>query len=450
MFRSLAFKWTVTLILTGLIGVILAGIFAYRTTTTEFDRLLTDQAENDFVEMVQAYYQTYETWDGIEGWLRDEPEPGIPDDRRREPPFVLADTSGLVVSGHPPVETGERIPTHVLRTEGLPITVAGEQVGTALLIQPPELDPREQRYIEQTNRALLIGAAGASATALLVGLLLTRQFLRPLSDLTRAITAMRSGDLEQRVAIRSNDELGTLAQTFNEMSANLTRANQLRRQMTADIAHDLRTPLTVISGYLEALQDTTLKPTPERFGVMREEVTLLQRLVEDLRTLSLADAGELKLTCEAVAPVALLERVTSSFQASAADAGIRLTIEASPSLSDVWVDSMRMAQALGNLVANALRHTPHGGTITLAARQTDESVTLDVQDTGVGIAPDELPNIFERFYRSDPSRQSDTGESGLGLAITRSIVEAHGGTISADSTLGVGTTITIRLPSYRA
>ncbi len=260
---------------------------------------------------------------------------------------------------------------------------------------------------------------------------------------------MHAGDLDQRVEIRANDELGALAQTFNEMSANLSRAHQLRKQMTADIAHDLRTPLTVIAGYLEAMRDGTLKPTPERFRVMSEEVNLLQRLVEDLRTLSLADAGELKLIRADLAPRELIERVANAFRESAAAAGVRLNVEISDPLPDLWIDSERMVQVLGNLVTNALRHTPQGGAVTLRAQVAPEGVRLEVQDTGSGIAPAELPKIFDRFYRGDDSRQSDGGESGLGLAIARSIVEAHSGTIAAASSLGAGTTMTITLPLRR-
>jgi two-component system, OmpR family, sensor histidine kinase BaeS len=267
--------------------------------------------------------------------------------------------------------------------------------------------------------------------------------------LTEAITAMHAGDLEQRVELNTRDELGLLAQTFNDMSANLSRANQLRQQMTADIAHDLRTPLTVIAGYLEGLRDGTFQPTPERFRVMGEEVSLLQRLVEDLRTLSLADAGELKLTCGAVSPRELLERVEASFKAQAAVSGVTLRVEADRTLPDVMIDSERMAQVLGNLVTNALRHTPSGGDITLSAQQKADCVELKISDTGLGIAPQDLPKVFERFYRGDPSRQSEGGESGLGLAIARSIVEAHGGTILASSSLGTGTTMTITLPSRK-
>lgn len=450
MFRSLAFKWTMTLLLTSLIGVVLVGVFAYRTTSTAYDQLRADQAQALFIQNITTYYQTNQTWAGLEAWLRADADPTVPRDGFRFPDqYALVDLNNVVVLGHGPFHVGDVVDAYKL-AEGSPLLIDGLRVGTVLEAQPPpDLDPRERQYIDATTQALLIGAVGAGAMALVVGLLLSRQFLRPLSELTRAITAMHSGDLDQRVEIRTRDELGILARTFNEMSSNLYRANQLRKQMTADIAHDLRTPLTVIGGYIEALRDGTLKPTPARFQAMSEEVNLLKRLVEDLRTLSLADAGELRLMCATLTPRELLERVAESFQPVAASAEVQLQVTVSAGVPNIWIDSERMVQVLGNLVTNALRHTPEGGSVILTAAQQAEKVALTVTDTGSGIAPDDLPRVFDRFYRADPSRTSDSDESGLGLAIARSIVEAHKGTITAESTLGKGTTMTILLPVQR-
>jgi signal transduction histidine kinase len=229
------------------------------------------------------------------------------------------------------------------------------------------------------------------------------------------------------------------------MSAQIHRANQLRKQMTADVAHDLRTPLMVITGYLEALCDGTLQATPARFEAMHHESKLLQRLVEDLRTLSLADAGELKLIDQSVKPYELLQHVRQSFEPIAQHQGVILRVDADEPLPDLRVDNERMAQVLGNLVSNALRYTPEGGSVILSAHSQPDSIQLAVQDTGTGIPAEKLPNIFERFYRTEESRHQRSDESGLGLAIAKSIVEAHGGTISASSQPGKGTTVTITL-----
>jgi signal transduction histidine kinase len=247
--------------------------------------------------------------------------------------------------------------------------------------------------------------------------------------------------------VRSEDELGELADSFNQMSADLARANELRRQMTADIAHDLRSPLTVMAGYLEALRDGVLKPTPERFETMHREAQQLRRLVEDLRTLSLADAGELALNPEAVLPSQILEQAAASYEHQAARQGIEIAVDAPPSLPPIDVDPDRMAQVLGNLVGNAMRHTPGGGTITLAGAIVNNEVNLSVADTGAGIPPGELPHVFDRFYRGDQAREASEGQSGLGLAIAKSIVELHGGTIAVESNDGQGAAFRIAIPT---
>ena len=283
--------------------------------------------------------------------------------------------------------------------------------------------------------------------ALLVGLFLSRYFLRPLTELTAAIRAMRKGDLSQQVQVRTHDELGELAQAFNQMSADIHRVNQLRKQMTADIAHDLRTPLTVIMGYLEGMSDGTLKATPQRLEAMYNETVVLKRLIDDLRTLSLADAGELKLVYQVLQPRELLEQVEQSFEPLAAEQQVALKVQADADLPDVQVDRERMVQVLANLVSNALRYTPAGGSVTLRARQASDNVQLIVSDTGSGIEADKLPYVFERFYRVEEARQQSQGKSGLGLAIAKSLVEAHHGSIAAESSAATGTAIIITLPA---
>jgi two-component system sensor histidine kinase BaeS len=254
---------------------------------------------------------------------------------------------------------------------------------------------------------------------------------------------MAGGDLHQQVAVRSSDEIGQLACSFNRMSADLARASQTRKQMTADLAHDLRTPLSILRGYMEGLKDGRLQGAPPLYTLMYEEVEHLQRMIDDLRVLSLADAGELTLNCRPVDPAALLERTGLAYFVAAEEQGTALRIETQPGLPSIAVDTDRMAQVLNNLVANALRHTLQGE-VVLAATAQDGQVQLSVRDSGSGIAPDDLPFVFERFYRGDKARQrTDGSSSGLGLAIAKAIVEAHGGTIVVESTLGCGTTFTL-------
>ncbi len=448
--RSLTLKWVLTLLLSSLSGIVIVGLLASQTTFAAYDQLRTEQTRASLLAQLTAYYQAHGSWTGLDSFMQQNNPASDQNQPRSEPPqlFELADASGAIVYGGDPAHYGQMASAAQL-AQGDAITVNGQKVGTLLSGNPPPgLDPREQQYFQRTNIALVLGALGASLAALLVGLLLSRQFLRPLTELREAITGMRRGDLNQRVQVRTNDELGELAETFNQMSAQIHRADQLRQQMTADVAHDLRTPLMVINGYLEALCDGTLQPTQARFETMRQEALHLQRLIEDLRTLSLADAGELKLILQPVKANDLLRQVQQSFEPLAQQQKVSLNVTPAENgdLPSIHVDQSRMAQVLGNLVTNALRYTPEGGSVTLSARREGDYVQIAVQDTGSGIDPEKLPNIFERFYRTEGSRHQDGDESGLGLAIARSIVESHGGTIGATSIPGRGTAITINLP----
>ena len=250
---------------------------------------------------------------------------------------------------------------------------------------------------------------------------------------------------------RSNDELGELAQAFNKMSSELARSVNARKQMTADIAHELRTPLSLILGHAEAVHDGVLPPTRENFEIIREEATRLEHLVNDLRILSLADAGELTISPQTLEPQRLLNEVAALYQYQARQKNITLEQHVEAPVPAIQVDPGRMTQVMTNILDNALRHTPEGGRVVLAARAAGEHVELSVQDSGAGLDREDLERIFERFYRTDNSRRRDgavPGGSGLGLAIARSIVQAHGGQISAESQIGQGLRVIVRLPKH--
>lgn len=432
--------------LTSLVGVVLVGIFAYRINTNEFDRFRLENIKSEIVTEIEEYYQIAGNWDEIRLWIQESPiQRNSKKYHQPRMPFAITSPDGEVLIAGEDYKEGDFVPPDELANGDL-IVVDDEAVGVLLLSFPPDLDPRERDYLDRTTIALVAGGIGAGSIALVVGILLSRQFLRPLTELTGAIQKMRSGNYNQQVRVYSQDELGALANTFNQMSAELHRANQLRKQMTADIAHDLRTPLTVISGYLEGLKDGSLSPTAERFETLFQETQLLKRLIDDLRTLSLADAGELSLMVQWVAPIDLLEQVRASFVQLAEAQDVKLIIHVHENLPAIEIDRERMAQVLGNLLSNSLRYTPSGGTITLSARMQDDKLRLTVHDSGQGIPAEQLSNIFERFYRVGKSRYQEDGESGLGLAIAKSLVEAHQGTISAESEIGRGTIMTIFLP----
>jgi signal transduction histidine kinase len=438
--------------------VALVAIIIWSTTSTAFNAFLLERGQNDFVNAAATYYQENGSWVGVTEALIQQ---GListntgsnsgggppPNTNNAAPPlpFALADRNGIVVVRGGPFNIGDTVPASIL-SHGAAVTLNGQQVGTVLATGgPPRSDPSSARYLAQTNQAMLIAGLVAAALALLLGIVLARSVTRPVRDLTAAAHAMAEGQLGQQLPVRSRDELGQLTAAFNRMSADLQRSNELRRQMTADIAHDLRTPLAVITGYLEGLRDGVLKPTPQRYEVLFNESRHLQRLVEDLRTLSLADAGELAILRVPESPADLLERLAQAFQQQADQQKVSLTLKVEAGLPNINVDPERIEQVLANLVSNALRYTPEGGEIWLIGRQEAGAVVLEVQDNGAGIDPEALPHVFERFYRADESRQDDG--SGLGLAIARSVIELHGGSLTAKSAgPGQGSIFIIRFP----
>ncbi len=448
--RSLTVKLTLAFLVVALTGAGLVTIFLGRQTQQEFNRFILLSYQREIVDLAVTYYENNGGWGGLAT-----ASPHIPPirTRRGDGPapdlFTLLDEEGQVLLAGRQYEIGEQLSRSEME-RAVPVKVDGRTVGWILFGQAPvqarnlpgspELD-----FLHRMQQALVWGALGATVFALLIGIFLARTISRPVRELTGATKRVAAGELGVQVPVRTQDELGELANSFNQMSADLAQSNQARRQMTADVAHDLRTPLSVILGYTEALRDGKLQGTPQMYGVMHSEARHLSHLIDDLRFLSLADAGELPLQRRDVAPLDLLNRTAAAHQAAAEQKQIDLQVQVAPNLPDLHVDPERMAQVLGNLISNALRHTPAGGSVVLAAKRGTEGILLQVRDTGSGIAAADLPYIFHRFYRGDRSRQQN-GESGLGLAIAKSIVEAHGGTITAESTPGVGTTFTITLP----
>ncbi len=458
--RSLTLKLTFAFLVVGLIGAVLVALFVGVRTRSEFDRFVLDAYQADLLQSVTTYYQQERSWENIDAIVVRMPWRRGPGGMRGEEflaraPVVLTDVKGVVIYGGDYYKPEQMLTRdEIART--VPVEVEGKTVGRLLFTSPnltaPQRQPPEAAFLQRVNRAILFGALGATMAALLLGILLARGISRPLRELTLATQAVAQGELGRHVEVRTRDEIGELAASFNQMSSDLERGTNLRRQMTADIAHDLRTPLSVILGYTEALADGKLSGNPAMYGVMHDEALHLQRLIDDLRTLSLADAGELSLALQGCTPRSLLERAVATHAAVAAEKGIRLELHAHPDLPLVKVDPERMAQVLSNLVSNALRFTPAGGQVTLSASTAADKVYLGVQDTGSGIAAKDLPSIFERFYRGDKARQVSAGdgegsESGLGLAIAKSLTEAQGGAITVASTLGQGATFTLTLPT---
>jgi two-component system OmpR family sensor kinase/two-component system sensor histidine kinase BaeS len=339
--------------------------------------------------------------------------------------------------------------------------------GLALFLRVTDLN------IGMTETILLVLCSMPLVLVIVVATIVRSFFVRvgaPVADMMAAADAIAAGDLSVRVPENTQGDIGRLAVRFNRMTAELERSEQQRRNLTADVAHELRTPLHILQGNLEGVLDGVYEPTPAHIAATLDEAHTLTRLVNDLQLLSLAEAGELPLHRQPVAVADLLGTVAGRFAAAAAEMGVTVVARDADAALTVEADPKRLEQVLSNLVGNALRHTAAGGEVVLAAesvewsarpdRSANESsprpvrsgdatftVYLTVSDTGAGIPAEDLPYIFDRFWRGDRSRTREGGSgSGLGLAIARQLVLAHGGEITAESEVGVGTVVTVALP----
>jgi two-component system sensor histidine kinase BaeS len=298
------------------------------------------------------------------------------------------------------------------------------------------------------NKAKVAGVAGLVLTlTVAVTALVATRLVRPLRALTQA--AQQPPERHVRVPVTTQDETGILALAFNELTERRERMEAQRKAMVSDIAHELRTPLTNIRGWLEVARDGLVDPDPELLSSLHEEAVVLQRVIDDLQDLAAADAGTLRLHREEVRADELLEQVAAAHRVGAEAAGV-LLVTAPAGTPWLDADPVRMRQALGNLVSNAIRHTPPGGTVTLCAHHDDGHVVFEVADTGCGIEAGDLASVFDRFWRAEKSRSRRTGGSGLGLAIVRQLAAAHGGTASVTSEAGTGTVFSLRLPTAQA
>ncbi len=331
--------------------------------------------------------------------------------------------------------------------DGMMDEMMGQEASQAAMEQM--FGPAERAYLEAVNGSLWLAGGLAALVAVTLGLMFARQISSPVRTLTSAARRLGAGDLDQRVPVHRRDELGELAEAFNSMAEAVGRQEMLRRQMAADIAHELRTPLAVIQANLEAMLDGIRPLSVEEVADVHRETQLLSRLVTDLRDLSLAETGQLPLRKELTDLTALVRMSVARFSSRAEEKGVRLVVEAAEDSPCADVDPDRVAQVFGNLLDNALRWTPPGGEAVVRLHpgaQRDE-VRVTVRDTGPGIPEEHLPNVFERFYRADRARARTDGGSGIGLAVVKQLVEAHGGRVWAESRPGEGTAFGFVLPA---
>jgi signal transduction histidine kinase len=454
--RSLWFKLTGALVLVTLLGVGMAVLVPGVVTVRNFEsfvRRSRDTEREVLAEALTIYYEEWGTWEGLYALVMARPghrghgmgpvmAPGMGGAWQ----FQVADENGVVVAASRVEDIGVQLSQAQLG-EGIPIEVDGQEVGFLLPgTSVTFLREPEQAFLQRLRETIVPVGLAACAVAILLGLLLTWQLTDPLRKLKTAAQGIAGGDLSQRVDIKSKDEIGELGRAFNEMAEHLSRAEELRRNMTADIAHELRTPLSVIRGNLEAIADGVFQPTKENVSSIHREAVLLSRLVDDLQELALAEAGQLRIEPEITDVSSLIRRVLTNVATWAQSEGISIVADSAPDLPMVSVDSQRIGQVISNLVDNALRHSAEGGKVTVRTRLAADGVQVDVVDQGPGLSPEELSLVFERFYRGDKTRSRATGGAGLGLAIVKQLVEAHGGRVWVESTEGQGATFSFTLP----
>ena len=441
--RSLRVRLLLATILVVFVAVSVTAFVASRSAMGEFSRYVErggSMRYRRFAPLLARSYLAHQGWDGIQPEIEQLAQ--FIGQR-----VVVADGLGKIVGDSErsligkPVDPSWRNPSSA-------IMVGQTLVGSLYLEPVAGPNEAELAFLSSINRWFLFGALVACVAGVVVTLALSGRILKPVEQLTAAAQRMEKGDLTARVSVDSEDEIGQLAHAFNAMAGSLAQQEQLRRNMTSDVAHELRTPLTNLRGYLEAARDGLAAPDAALVDNLYEETMLLSRLVADLQELALAEAGQLKLLREPTAPAGMIEHAIEMLRPQADAKGLTLTAELPPDLPLVDVDPGRVRQVLRNLLDNAVAHTPDGGQITVTAAAAGGEVMISVRDSGVGIAPEHLPHVFDRFYRADKSRTRQTGGAGLGLAIAKQLIMAHGGSISATSEPNRGSTFTFTLPVH--
>lgn len=449
MFNSLRFRLLLITIVVLMVAVGTVAYFASQTTSSQFrvslqgildyPSLSIDTKINAINKLLETHSGDSIIWDDLQIQLE---QMG----RTSKARFVVADLDGRVLSDSSGELIGSRINIELSKPFGAFLIEKTPVLAYIVPLEDKSLAAIEQEFNTSVNRSLLIAIIMAGLVGVFLTLLLSRSILRPVDELTFAARAMEMGDLSQRVNVRTKGELGELAHAFNAMAEGLKRLEQLRRNMVTDVAHELRTPLSNVRGYLEALRDGVVEPTPETIASVHEEAMLLNRLVDDLQELAMAEAGQLHMVKQRVDLRGVVEKSVQSMSAQAREKEISVEVNLADDLPPIEADPERMGQVLRNLLHNALVNTPPGGQILVEASTIDSQIKVSVKDSGVGISAEHLPFVFERFYRADRSRARSTGGAGLGLAIVKQLVEAQGGQVEINSQVDVGTTVTFTSP----
>ncbi len=464
---------TMAFALVTVIAILIVAVLANWQTSNQFRRYfaLNQIYTSDLPRQLAVYYTEYGSWQGVEAIFQSThipgqgPGQGQGQGRGRglavgqgNTGMFLLDSNGQIVYAGGPGGNGGHLPPPS-RASAIPIQVQDQVVGylAVHMSAQNDLPPPAQSLLNQINHVLIQAGLIAASLAILVGLVITWRITIPLDRLSTAARRFAQGDLEQRVPVVGTQEVANLARAFNDMADHLQQAERIRRNLVADIAHELRTPLSVIQGNLQAILDDVYPLEKAEIATIYDETIMLHRLVHDLRDLSQAEAGQLSLAVQPTEIEPIVSRIVVLFGELAAQKQIRLTVTPTSHIPCVQADPDRLAQIVYNLLANALRHTPEGGQVALRIKpetqppgvEPEGYVCFEVVDTGSGIPAQDLPFVFDRFWRADKSRSRSQGGSGLGLAIARQLVESQGGRIGVSSNPGQGSCFWFTLPCVR-
>lgn len=442
---KLTSKVSLVLIIIVLMTGILIGILCIENISDGFDEYLYDTYEVMLNEWAQIFVTFYsyngESWSGVEmlGRVIDLQQSGV----------VLSDLNGRILYHYDNTFIGRQVPQEIFG-RGYILRLDNQVIG---ILYPAALfsdtfAAMEQEFVKSAISAVGKGVFFTSLFAIIIGMGLSVSVVHPLQELILATKRMAKGNFDEPLPIYSTDEIGELARSFNVMAQELDKSSDLQKQMIADISHELRTPLTVLASKLEFTLEQNKELTTEDVLILYDEVIRLKGLVGELQDLSKLEAGHTMLDKTLIAFRDYFNDFNVLLEAEAESRGMELQVQIDDKLDYCYADPKRLKQIILNLVNNAFRYTPEGGKITVTATKQGNDFLFSVQDTGMGIAPEDLDKIFDRFYRTDRSRDRESGGSGLGLAITKALVEAHGGWIKVDSTLDVGTTFTVMLPGW--
>lgn len=450
MIFSLRFRLILAFTLVILIAIGTVSLFTSQTSSVRIHEYQehTDQIKMHRTQYLLSRYYSGGSWAGVQTAV--EHLSAILGQH-----IILADTSGTVVADSENQNVGKRYdPSWLGNDQQAQYIQDGNQtlgiLYEGLEIRSPISTGSVHALSNSINQSLVWGGVIALAGALVITLFLSRKISAPIHALSVATTRLGEGDFAQRVNFEGRDEVGKLVKNFNSMANEIMQAEERRRNLVADVAHELGTPVSDIRSYLEAIHDGLMEPTQANLDSLYEDILLLSRLINDLQLLAQADAGELNLVPQPENIARIITSAVASAQPRVDGKGISLKLDVPDQLPSTEIDSQRISQILNNLLDNAIRHTSQEGVITVTVRERKSNIEIIVSDNGEGIPSEDLPRIFERFHRVDKSRAKATGGSGLGLTITKRLVEAHGGKIEVQSELGKGTRFTFTIPKQGA